>query len=237
MPAPLVLLPGLNCSPRLWAGVLRELGDPRERLATEVFDESLDRPSLDEQVDALLARLPPRFAVGGLSLGAIVAMAVHRRAPERVAGLFLVATNSRAPTDEQRSAWRSQLDRLESGASARDLQDELLPLLLGPDAAPAWRRVALEMADEVGTAGLTAQLRLQLTRVDERPGLRRVAVPSAVVAAGDDRICPLDRHLEIRDVTPGAELVIVSDAPHLVVLTHPGLVAEAMIGWLRRVGG
>jgi len=138
MPVPLVLLPGMNCSPRLWDGVVRELlgVDRPDGHARQVVVPEVDRPTLGEQVESLLDHLPRRFAIGGLSLGAIVAMAVHRRAPERVAGLFLVATNARPPVDAQRSAWAAQLDSLEAGASPRDLQAELLPLLVGAQPAP-----------------------------------------------------------------------------------------------------
>ena len=234
MPVPLVLLPGMNCSARLWDGVVDELGRAPAG-ATDVMVEALDRPSVDEQVQALLARWPGRFAIGGLSLGAIVAMAVHRSAPDRVAGLLLVATNARPPTEAQRVAWDDQLARLVAGTTARDLQEELLPFLLGPDAGPPWRRTALEMAEEVGTARLHAQLQLQASRVDERPGLRGVEVPTLVVAAGRDAICPMERHVEIHSLTPGSELVTVPEAPHLVTLTHAEAVAGPVAGWLRRV--
>lgn len=239
MPYPLVLLPGMGCSPRLWTGVVKELNEHEGSDAggDPLRTEPLDRPSIDEQVDALLERLPPRFLIGGLSLGAIVAMAVQRSAPDRVAGLFLVATNSRGPTEQQRAHWRGELDRLRSGASARELQHDLVPLLLGVNPSSSLRRLTLDMADEVGADAWATQLHLQLTRVDERPGLRAVAVPCVVVAGSDDRICPLDRHTEIQGLVAGSELVVVPDAPHLVTLSHPRRVAEAMVAWMGRVPG
>lgn len=171
---PLVLLPGMNCSARLWgpagAGALHPV---------------LDRPTLDEQVQALLDALPDRFALGGLSLGGIVAMALTRRAPERVAGLCLMATNARAPTPEQRAGWDAALTRLDDGAPARALQP--LELLLHDRSLDA---TALQMADETGERRLAAQLRLQGTRVDERPALPAVAVPTLVLAGEQDRLCP-----------------------------------------------
>ncbi|HYH29825.1 MAG TPA: alpha/beta fold hydrolase, partial [Pseudonocardia sp.] len=85
---PLVVLPGMGCSPRLWSAALP--GGP-------VVHGSLDRPSIDGCVDALLDALPPKFALAGLSLGGIVAMALTRRAPERVERLALLATNARGP--------------------------------------------------------------------------------------------------------------------------------------------
>jgi pimeloyl-ACP methyl ester carboxylesterase len=228
----------MNCSPRLWDGVVRALpAESPDGPARPVVVPELDRPTLDDQVESLLERLPRRFAFGGLSLGAIVAMAVRRRAPERVAGLLLVATNARPPTDAQRVVWDQQLADLAAGGSARDLQAGLLPLLVGPDPAPDLRARTLELADEVGEETLTAQLRLQSTRVDERPALGGATVPCTVVAAADDRNGPLERHTEIHRLVGDSELVVVPGAPHLVALSHPLRVAEVTAAWLRRVDG
>jgi pimeloyl-ACP methyl ester carboxylesterase len=232
MPVPLVLLPGMNCGPGLWQDVRSALPAGREVLVAP-----LDQPSVDRQVEGLLDRLPARFALAGLSLGGIVAMAVHRLAPERMAGLFLVATSSRPPTEAQQMAWSEQLRQLRHGRSPRDLQEDLLPLLVGADAESGLRERTLRLADEVRPDELAAQLQLQQSRTDERAGLREVIVPCTVVAAGADQLCPLDRHTEIHSLAGGSELVVVPSAPHLVTLTHPGPVASAVADWLARVDG
>ena len=85
---PLVLLPGMNCTADLWTGCGVD----------DALTPVLDEQSIDTQVDRLLAELPPLFVLGGLSLGAIVAMALVARAPERVARLCLASTNAKAPT-------------------------------------------------------------------------------------------------------------------------------------------
>jgi pimeloyl-ACP methyl ester carboxylesterase len=222
----------MNCGPGLWDGVRSALAAGRDVLVPR-----LDRPSMGGQVEALLDRLPERFALGGLSLGAIVAMAVHRRAPERVAGLFLVATSSRPPSDTQQTAWSAQLDRLHAGQSPREIQLDLLPVLVGADADPGLRERTLRLADDIGRDELASQLRLQQSRTDERPGLRTVTVPCTVVAPGADQLCPMDRHTEIHSLVTESELVVVPSAPHLVTLTNPGPVATALTVWLRRVDG
>lgn len=237
-PVPLVLLPGMNCSPHLWDRVLDKLQAAHQDGPTgEVRVERLEQSSVDHQVDTLLDRLPTRFALAGFSLGAIVAMAVHRRASSRVAGLLLAATNPRAPTDTQRSDWEAQLAQLAAGTTARDLQEKILPQLIGVSPEPLLRERILTMADHVGPTDLQAQLQLQLSRVDERPGLSRVTVPCLVLAAADDQICPLERSVEIHGLVDSAELVVIPDAPHLVPLSHPQAVAEAMLGWIQRIDG
>ncbi|KAA1036481.1 alpha/beta fold hydrolase [Pseudonocardia sp. EV170527-09] len=216
---PLVLLPGMNCSARLWgpagAGALHPV---------------LDRPTLDEQVQALLDALPDRFALGGLSLGGIVAMALTRRAPERVAGLCLMATNARAPTPEQRAGWDAALTRLDDGAPARALQP--LELLLHDRSLDA---TALQMADETGERRLAAQLRLQGTRVDERPALPAVAVPTLVLAGEQDRLCPVERHTEIAELAPDARLQVLPGVGHLLPVEAQDTVATLLGEWLSEV--
>ncbi|MER7437660.1 alpha/beta fold hydrolase [Pseudonocardia alni] len=216
---PLVLLPGMNCSARLWgpagAGALHPV---------------LDRPTLDDQVEALLDALPDRFALGGLSLGGIVAMALTRRAPDRVAGLCLMATSARPPTPAQRAGWDAALTRLDDGAPARALQP--LELLLHDRSFDA---TALRMADETGERRLAAQLRLQGTRVDERPALPAVAVPTLVLAGALDRLCPVDRHTEIAGLVPDARLHVLPGAGHLLPVEAPDTVATLVAGWTATV--
>lgn len=221
-PEPLVLLAGMNCTELLWQSL---------QLPVPTRPAALRGDSLDQCVTALLAELPERFALAGLSLGGIVAMALARRAPERVTRLALIATNAGAPSAEQRTGWQAGLDQLRQGRSARDLQRDLLGVLF------AERRTelddhALAMADALGSERLAQQLRLQLTRVDERPGLRKLLVPTLVLHGDRDRLCPVSRHQEIAALVPGARLVTVPGGGHLLPLERPGEVSEAISAWL-----
>ena len=225
MTDPLVLLPGMGCSSALWS---------RLDLPVEPVRPVLQEPSVDAEVDRLLELLPARFALAGLSLGAVVAMALVRRAPERVERLCLMSTNPYAPTPAQHAAWAGQRAALTRG-SARDLQASLLPVLLSPavlETRPELVELTLGMADEVGEPTYDAQLRLQGTRVDERPGLAAVRCPTLVLAARDDRLCPLDRHAEIARLVPGAELVVLDDCAHLSPFEQPAAVSAHLRAWL-----
>ena len=227
---PLVLLPGMNCSARLWEPVLAsgEL-DP--------WLPDLRRPrvqgrSLDDCVDRLLEHLPPRSALVGHSLGAVLALALVRRAPDRVSRLALLAANARPPRPDQQAAWAAQRRALAEGASARSLQQRLLPVLV-----PAARRADLEaavlaMADEVGESDLDDQLAVQQTRVDERPALSRIGVPTLLLAGAEDALVPLARHDEIGLQVAGSTAVVLARTGHLAPLEEPVLVAAALARWL-----
>ena len=227
---PLVLLPGMGCSARLWGPVLAS-----EQLApwlSDVRQPRLRGRSLDECVDRLLEQLPARFALVGHSLGAVLAMALVRRAPARVGRLALLAANPRPPRPDQQDAWAAQRRALADGASARSLQEQLLPVLV-----PAHRRADLEqavlaMADEVGEADLDDQLAIQQTRVDERPALARIGVPTLLVAGADDALVPVARHHEIEAQVTGADAVVLARTGHLAPLEDPARVAAALARWL-----
>lgn len=220
-----MLLPGMGCTTALWSRL--DL-DP-----AAVLTPLLTEPTLDAEVDRLLDELPARFALGGLSLGAIVAMALVRRAPERVTRLVLMSTNPYAPTPAQHAAWTEQRQALAGGVTARELQRRLLPVLLSPTVItdqPDLVELTVTMADELGIETYDAQLRLQATRVDERPGLRSVRCPTTIISARGDRLCDVRRHEELAALIPGARLVVLDDCAHLSPLEQPRPIASRLAG-------
>ena len=226
----------MNCSRRLWQPVLDLPGfaaSPSGEPQPDVVQPHLRGRSLDDCVDRLLAQLPPRFSLAGLSLGAIVALALVRRAPEHV-GTPRIAGGQRAGTAAGPAGrLGAQRRMLAEGGTARALQEQLLPVLVAPDRrGPGLDAVLLAMADEVGEAALDDQLAVQQTRLDERPALSRVAVPTLVVAGAEDALVPVERHEEVRAAVPGAHLEVLEGTGHLSTLEAPHAVAAALSAWL-----
>ncbi|PRY10845.1 alpha/beta fold hydrolase [Kineococcus rhizosphaerae] len=219
----LVLLPGMNCSADLWAGCGLE----------GALTPPLDRPSVAEQVEVLLGVLPPRFVLGGLSLGAVVAAELALRAPERVTALVLTAVNGRAPTAAQRRSWARWRARLREGATARVLQEEILTSLLPPDvAATRPDLVARTLAMCCEEPVLDRQLSLQDSRADLLGRLPGLTVPTLVVSGERDAICPPEFHTAIAGAVPGARLASLP-AGHLVPLEEPGRFGDLVRSFVR----
>ncbi|MCS3844630.1 alpha/beta hydrolase [Microbacterium sp. AK031] len=220
---PLVLLAGMNCTEDLWAGTGFE----------HAIHPALTHESMDAQVGALLGELPDRFVIAGLSLGAIVAMALALAAPERVAGMCLVSTNAKVPTPAQRAGWDDWIARLDAGEDPEALQERILPSLLSPDASqehPGLADRVRGMGRATDAAALRAQLLMQGTRVDLLGRLSDLPTPTLVVSGRDDVICPPHFHTEIASEISRARLVSY-DAGHLLPMEKPREFGRLLSSW------
>ena len=228
---PLVLLSGMLCDETLWDGMAERLRDDVLPWPCRI---DLD-DSVAEMAASVLAQAPPRFALGGHSLGAIVAFEVVRQAPERVTRLMLFNASARGPSPAQQETWERWRTRALDGQL-----DQIAHELSSPSLGPAAREDAtlveafLRMARSVGADGFLRQLAAQTTRPDSLGDLGAITVPVLVVSGGADEICPPALQREIADGCDGSDLVTVADGGHMLPLEAPERVADAVRAWLAR---
>src|SRR5581483_6219565 len=98
---PLLLVPGLLCSARLYGPQIAALWQEGPIM---VADHRRHERIQQVAQDILQVAAPPRFALAGLSYGGYVAFEMMRQAPERIARLALLDTSARADTPEQTQA-------------------------------------------------------------------------------------------------------------------------------------
>lgn len=220
----------MNLSSRLW---------DRSCCASSATVVVPDGATIDEAVGRLNERIDAPSVIVGLSLGGIVAMAFTRRHPEKVAGLVLMATNPRGPTEAQIAGWSEGIDSVTASGDTRAFQETTLPLLLSPRGLEDEQLVAdtLEGGAEIPPATLINQLAMQRTRIDERPSLAEITVPVEVLAGRQDALCPVSNHEEIRDLISGAVLEISEDSGHLIALEDPSAVDAAITRIYHRLCG
>src|SRR5471030_480898 len=112
---PLVLVPGLTCTARLYG--------PQIAALWTLGQVTVADHRRDDDMAAIAARIladaPPRFALAGLSMGGYIAFAMMRLAPERIAKLALLDTSARADTPEQTAARHTQIAVAQSGRFAK----------------------------------------------------------------------------------------------------------------------
>ncbi len=225
----LVLVPGLNCTERLFEPQIAAL---RDRLDVMIADHRRD-DSMVGIARRLLAAAPSRFALAGLSMGGYVALEVMRQAPERVSRLALLDTNARADTEEAR-ANRQRLIALAERGRFDEVHAALWPRLVHPKRRDdaSLERIVRDMAEVTGPEAFVRQQRAILGRSDLRPTLAAIAVPTLVLVGEDDALTPPDLSREMAQAIPGATLVVVPDCGHLSSLERPEAVTEALTRWL-----
>jgi pimeloyl-ACP methyl ester carboxylesterase len=225
---PIVLVPAMLTDAELWAAQVDALAaDAPVHVHELTLAESIAAQAAD-----VLHAAPRRFALAGLSLGAMVAMEVVRVAPDRVTRLALLDTNPRAPTEAQRVAWRSFALRAAEAGVRRLVRDSLLDVLVSPSRRDRLAERVLAMAERVGLRRFQAQLRVQASRIDMRPLLGAVRCPTLVATGRDDTLCPPAMHDELAAAIPGARLAIIDDCGHLSTLEQPMEVSELLSDWM-----
>lgn len=232
-PEPLLLLPGLACDGRLWAPQIAAFSGPRAVQVGQIAHAE----SIEALADAVLAEAPPRFALAGLSMGGIVAMAVLARAPERVSRAALIATDARADHPKLGPVRASQIARAGGGAFEQVLEEALPAACLhdGPGRAGVLA-LARGMGRALGPAAFIRQTGALAARPDAREGLARLRLPVLVLCGRADTLCPVRRHEEIAALIPGARLAVLEEAGHLPVLEAPEACNAELAGWLEAGG-
>lgn len=165
----------------------------------------------------------PAALLCGLSMGGYVALRAAERAPERVRGLLLCDTQSKADDDAAKLR-RADAVRtiLRDGVAA--YADAFLPAALSPhtlvhqpDVVAAARRMILENSPQAVIASLLALA----TRTDTTASLARIAVPTCVLVGEHDTITSPAVASELAARIPGARSVAIANAGHLSNLENP----------------
>jgi len=225
-----VLVPGLFCTPRLYAAQLPALW----RCGPVFVADHRRDDSVAGIAARLLAQAPPVFSLVGLSMGGYVAFEVLRQAPERVRRLALLDTSARPDTPEQTSRRLEQIARAEAGEFGA-VVDAAFPGLVAPSRAGSaeLRAVVAAMAQNTGAEAFVRQQRAILSRPDSRPLLARVACPTLVLCGEEDQLTPVALSEEMAANIPGARLVRVPASGHLSTLEQPDDVTRALVAhWL-----
>jgi pimeloyl-ACP methyl ester carboxylesterase len=218
----LVLLSGMMCDGRLF-----------DHMSPHICLPITGSDTIEAIATNVLKNAPDIFALGGLSMGGIVAMEVIRQAPDRVTRLALMDTNCEAETDKIKAFRQPHIDRALAGHLDSVMRDEMKPNYLsdGPNRAPVLD-LCMDMALALGPEVFVEQSRALRDRPDQKETLATWRKPTLILCGADDRLCPLHRHETMADLMPQATLTIIENAGHLPPLEQPDATREALERWL-----
>jgi pimeloyl-ACP methyl ester carboxylesterase len=226
---PILLVPGLVSSPRIYAPVVPALW----RFGPVTVANHIRDDNMGAIARRILAEAPPRFALAGHSMGGYIAFEIMRQAGERVAKLALINTQARPDTPEATARRRGMMARAMAG-EYRAVLDELFPGFVHPSRRgdAALKQLVYDMGEDVGAAAFVRQQQAMIGRPDSRPVLAWIKCPTLVLTGDEDNTISNSLSVEMAGGIHGAKLVIIPNCGHLPQPEQPQATADALVEWL-----
>ena len=221
----LVLIPGFMADARSFMPQLARLGADRPViLVGPGLGDSLEKITAD-----IAPHLPPRFAVVAHGLGGNIAIEILRKRPEAVTRVALIATDPLPETPQLAAEQEALLVAAKTGHLNACMQ-QMLPLAALHDAP--WREevmaLVMDMAETLGPDQFQRHLRVLQRRPDQQKTLRKVHVPTMIIAGESDTLIPRRRAEFLAAMMPQGCLEIIAEAGHLPQLEQPEAVTKAL---------
>ena len=227
---PILLIPGLGGTPRIYAPVAPALW----RFGPVTVANHIRDDNMAGIARRILAEAPPRFALAGHSMGGYIAFEIMRQAPERVTKLALLNTQARPEAPEALERRRAIIKGIEAGGFYTGI-DTLYPVLVHPSRRDdaALKKIVRDMGEDIGPEAYVWQLIAVMGRADSRPTLAAITCPTLVLTSDQDNTIPNSLSAEIAAGIRGAKLVTIPNCGHLSQIEQPQAVSAAMVEWLR----
>jgi pimeloyl-ACP methyl ester carboxylesterase len=180
---------------RMWEAQLAVVrGAGHEPVAPRLYGRG---PSIDAWASQLLGEVEGPLVAVGASMGGYCALAMARRAPERVVGIALAGSRAQGDTEERRR-FRDEL--------IATLRTEGVPPDLDTDVAAEDLAVAQEaMRDRADLSGVVSSF----------------GGPLLVCVGDADEIVPVDEARGLADTALLGSLEVFEGTGHLLTLEHP----------------
>ena len=221
---PIVFLHGVGSDKSVWRPQLEHFRGDRRAIAFDYpgYGESDPAPegtTRDDYASAILAAMSElgirKAHVCGLSLGGVVAIALHHAWPERVASLILADTFAEHP--EGRGFYERSI---EASSDMRMLAEARIDILIAQAADPAVRTDLIETMARIDPAAFRIGAEA-VWLADQRDRVHDIRVPTLVLCGDEDRITPPALSTALTRMIPGAQYEQIARAGHLINAERP----------------
>jgi 3-oxoadipate enol-lactonase len=221
---PIVFLHGVGSDKSVWHPQLEHFGRERRAIAFDYpgYGESDPAPegtTRDDYASAIISAMHElgvdRAHICGLSLGGVVAIAIHHAAPDRCASLILADTFAVHP--DGRAVYERSIT---ASSDLRGAAEARVDVLLSQPAIPAVRREVVETMARIDPAAYRIGARA-VWLADQRERAQDIDVPTLVLVGNQDLITPAELSSELVDLVPNARMQVIAGAGHLTNLENP----------------
>jgi 3-oxoadipate enol-lactonase len=219
----ILFLHGVGSTKEVWRPQLDHFGGQHTAIAIDYpgYGESEFRAGAtrDDFARAAVAALDAmgveRAHICGLSLGGVVAIALHALAPDRCASLILADTFAVHPDG------RAIYERSVAGsADMRAFAEARVDALLASPADPAVRSKVIETMASINPEAYRIGAEA-VWLADQRDRVPEIAVSTLIVCGEEDRPTPPELSRELHQLIPHSRLEMIANAGHLTNLERP----------------
>lgn len=223
---PVVMIPAMGCDGGLYALLEGKLEGVRGQ--TCVCHE----PSIAANVDRVLAAAPGQFIVLGTSFGGRVALETALAAPDRVSGLVVIGSSSKAVADPAAGLLRER--RLRGGEFDKVVAEmsEKVAHLAGPNGA-ATQHAFVGMAQRLGAEAIANQAAAMARRSDVTGRLAEIECPALLLWGKEDLFSPAQDGLALSMAIMHGRFVEIPDCGHFPSLEAPEETVSILQHWLQ----
>lgn len=208
-------LPGARTFAPDLPGHGRSPGEGRSSIAAYAADMLALMDALEQE----------RFVVVGHSMGGAIAQEMALAAPERVAGIGMIATGAQLPVSETLlSSCLTDFGKV---------VDFVMAYGFGPHVDENARRLGRRQLAACRPEVVYGDY-LACDLFDTSEQLGKIAVPALVVGGTADRMTPPRLSQYLADHLPDVEYYLVEEAGHFLPSEYPDDVAEIITDWLER---
>jgi 3-oxoadipate enol-lactonase len=233
---PIIFLHGVGSDKSVWRPQLEHFGKTRRTIAFDYpgYGESdfVDGSTRDDFAASILAAMDAlgiiKAHVCGLSLGGVVAIALHAAAPDRCASL-IIADSFAVHPDGQAIYDRSTA----ASHDIRALAEARVGALLASEAPDLRREVIDTMARIDPAAYRIGAEAVWLAEQSDRAAAIRV--PALIIVGDEDAITPPALSERLQALIPGSRLAVIAGASHLANLDKPAEFNRAIDDFLSAV--
>lgn len=234
---PIVFLHGVGSDKSAWRPQLEYFSRDRRVIAFDYpgYGDSDPAPAgttRDDYAAAILSAMAElgigRAHVCGLSLGGVVAIAMHAVARERCASLILADTFAAHPDGQ------AIYDRSLAATDLRAMAEARVDVLLAQPADPAVRGEVVETMARIDPAAYRIGAEA-VWLADQSERAAAIRVPTLIICGAEDRVTPPALSEELAHLIPDAQYELIEGAGHLSNLERPGEFSALVDAFIRRV--
>ena len=243
---PVVLIHGFPFSHEMWEPQIKILQNKFRVIAYDIrghgkSDVGDGQYTLEHLVDDLIGLLDylkiKRAVPCGLSMGGYIALRTIERNPERVLGLVLADTQSKADTNEAKLKRADSIKSVKTNG-VKAFAEVSVKSVFAPHSLTANLKAVEKIRRIVyanSAAGISGALLAMAGRTDTTDALARIKVPTLILVGQHDGPLYQLASQEMRERIPDSELHIISNAGHMSNLENSEEFNTHLLNFLGKV--